>query len=655
MVHVGQEYRDAIADIEVKPGNGAEFFSSVTGLKATAHDLGPDYWVANMLSEVKFGESVRQLCLGTSSGKKSGKRGPGSGVNDIVELGPHSALAGPIKQTIQADEKLSAASIGYYSALARNKNAVDTILKLVSSLFTLGYSVNMPSINRPSKTPTKPSVLVDLPPYAWNHTNTYWAESRRSKAYRNRPSARSDLLGALERTSSPLEPRWSNYIRLSEIPWVRDHVIQSNIVYPAAGYIVMAIEAAHQRAMQRSVQRITGFNLREVVIGAALVIPENPGEVEIAVTLKSYPESMKSPSDIWDEFIVSSVSPDDRWTEHCRGLVSVQTASKAVNVIDGNSQRVAEQGQLTAMTDKYKKICQKEVRIPQFYETIAKLGLEYGATFACMTEALSGPSSCIGRIKIPDTAAVMPKEHQFPFVMHPATLDALFHTIFVALGVDDMKDPAVPVSMEEMFIASNITNHVGHELVSYTTTEKKDNRSMSASLTVLSENQTEVNEPVIRIRGISCITLENSDTHDVATEKQFRGYNFDWKPDVDMLSHGSMNSASMSTPAMSNINIRHKFEVAAFYLLRSVVDTLKSEGASFTTTYQQDLWNTVNEAVQTTIANNSGSLSNQWISASEIEQTVLLRKVKAHGPEGRTLCHIGEKLHDLLTGMSHIT
>ncbi len=238
MTHVAKEYADAISDIKVQPGCEVEFFSSVTGKKEAASELGPDYWVSNMLNEVKFRQSLRKLCLETSSGKKAGKRGLQSGIDDIIEIGPHSALAGPIKHTIQADERLKAASITYHAALTRNKNAVDTTLNMLCSLFTLGYSLNMAGINRAVTTET-PCVLVDLPSYPWNHSNSYWHESRKSKAYRNRPFARTDLLGALERTASSIEPRWGNHIRLSEIPWVRDHKIQSNIVYPAAGYIVM--------------------------------------------------------------------------------------------------------------------------------------------------------------------------------------------------------------------------------------------------------------------------------------------------------------------------------------------------------------------------------------------------------------------------------
>lgn len=43
--------------------------------------------------------------------------------------------------------------------------------------------------------------------------------------------------------TNPLEPRWRNFLRLSEQPWIRQHVVQGSVVYPAAGYLAMAIEA----------------------------------------------------------------------------------------------------------------------------------------------------------------------------------------------------------------------------------------------------------------------------------------------------------------------------------------------------------------------------------------------------------------------------
>jgi hypothetical protein len=362
---------------------------------------------------------------------------------------------------------------------------------------------------------------------------------------------------------------------------------------------------------------------------------------------------MRSLSDLWDEFIVSSVSGDDRWTEHCRGLISVHTPSKVVNVIDGESQKARDQNDLVAMLADFNEKCQKDIEVLQFYETISKLGLEYGETFACMTKAHSGPSSCVGRITIPNTGAVMPKEYQFPFVVHPATLDSLFHTIFVALGTDNMKNPAVPVSVEEIFVSSGITCTPGHELVSYTSTEKKDNRSISASLTVLDPTQDSNCEPVISIRGISCTTLGRAESED-ASENQFSVYNFEWKPDVDMLSPEGLESLLKGSPAASQMNIRHKFEIAAFYLLKSVVNKVKEEASSLTNVYQQDLWNFLRGVVETTVEKNVGSLSEQWLSASETEQVFLLDEVKSHGPEGRAIYQVGKGLPEILRGKSNI-
>lgn len=652
MLAVAEEYRSSLSSIELlEPRTDVEFFSSVTGSRVVSSDLGPDYWVENMLSEVKFHQSLSQLCSQTGNSKRSRKRAGASAIDALVEVGPHSALAGPIKQTIQADEKLSGTSIAYYSALVRKTNAIDSVLKLVSGLLTSGYPVSLSKVNNMTG---KESVLVDLPPYSWNHSNSYWSESRKSKALRNRPFPRSDLLGALEPSCSPLEPRWCNYIRLYEVPWARDHKIQGNIVYPAAGYIVMAIEAAVQRASQRSVSNITGFKLREISIGAALVIPEDPGEVEVAITLKSFSDSLRSPSDLWDEFVISSVSGEDRWTEHCRGLVSVQTPSKLTNIIDGQVQELAERQFYSDMIADYESKCDKDVDIPRFYEQVTKLGLEYGPTFACMTAARSASTSsfCIGHLKIPDTADVMPKNFQFPFVVHPATLDSIFHTIFVALSAatGEMKDPAVPISVEEIFVSEKISREPGHELVSYTSTEKKDHRYLSASLTVFSDSDSDKALPVISIRDITCASLEREGGQNPSDELQRRAYNLEWQPDVDLLSHQTLEEICQNPPTPDQINLRHKLEMAAFYLLKDVTDTFAKESESVRSTYQQELGSLFKSQVDAMIQKHTGKDSAEFISASDYEKQLILAEAKSSGPEGAFLCQIGEQLPSLLGG-----
>ena len=323
MALVGDGYLAAISGIKTQDRGDIEFYSSVTGQRTNSFELGPAYWVANMLGQVKFSDTLSRLCRETTGGKKGRKHGASaSAVGILVEIGPHSALAGPIKQILKADIKLKDASINYLSALVRKSSAVETCLELASTLITEGYPVTLSALNHPTGQEIH-SLLVDLPPYAWNHSKSYWAESRLSKVYRNRSYPRSDLLGVQDRNSNALEPRWRNLIRTSEMPWVKDHRVQSDVVYPAAGYLVMAIEAACQRATEMSIS-ILGYRLRNIVIRQALVIPEESGEVEMTLNVRPYNESARASSDIWHEFCVFSVTEDDQWTEHCRGLISVQ-------------------------------------------------------------------------------------------------------------------------------------------------------------------------------------------------------------------------------------------------------------------------------------------------------------------------------------------
>jgi acyl transferase domain-containing protein len=328
MMAVANRYREVIKHIQPQDAGAVAFYSSVTGqLVESSKSLGTEYWVRNLVSPVRFSEALSAMFT-----SKAGTRRLGQSQkipNLIVELGPHSALAGPIKQT------LSSQKYSYFSALIRNNNAEETALSLAARLCEAGYpTLNFAEINRTS--PAKGAgLIVDLPSYPFNHSTAYWAEPRESIQYRQRKWPRHDLLGAPVRMPNPLEPRWRNWIRTSELPWVRDHKVQGLIIYPAAGYLAMTIEAAYQKAVDAGAAAITGYELREISIGQAMIIPDESGEVESMLTMRSYAESSRTTSDIWDEFRISSAGDDGTWTEHCRGLISVKFKQPSSEVHNG--------------------------------------------------------------------------------------------------------------------------------------------------------------------------------------------------------------------------------------------------------------------------------------------------------------------------------
>jgi hypothetical protein len=80
----------------------------------------------------------------------------------------------------------------------------------------------------------------------------------------------------------------------------------------------MAIEAARQRAAETGTA-VSGYELRQINVSQALVIPEPSGQVEAMLCMKQYPERSKVSSSTWDEFFVYSASEGGERVEHCRG------------------------------------------------------------------------------------------------------------------------------------------------------------------------------------------------------------------------------------------------------------------------------------------------------------------------------------------------
>lgn len=581
MEAVKEIYRSSIANIRPKPRTDViEFFSSVTGTKmgaaADGSELGPDYWVANMVGQVKFSDALHALCLETSSDQggtrkaKSSRRRAGGAVKGtvdfVVEIGPHSALAGPIKQVLDADEKLRVGSIAYASALVRGKSAVKTLLDLGARLFTQGWPVNFAAINRPelsaSSTIGVPQCLNDLPPYPWNHSRTYWAEPRISKVYRQRKHARTDLLGVPDRNASEAEPRWRTYLRAHEIPWVHDHKIQSNIVYPGAGYLAMAIEAISQRVTgnarpltQDTHSTLSGFILRDVAIESAMVLSEDkPLEVLVSLWPQQGTASPNALSD-WHEFRIASVSESNKWTQHCTGLVAAKYASEShqeKEQADESSTPCAqaqETQRLKQLITEADSQCTTVVNVAEFYAHLTTLGLEYGETFANVIEARATADICLAKVAIADTTATMPKNFEYPFVIHPSTLDSILHPVFGALcagNTAQLRNPAIPISIKEMDLSCGLNaTKPGQKLDVVAFASSRDsllgNGHVTADIVAINNNETGGLDASLSIRGLVCHVLEAAgDGGEIGpgiSEKTAPiAYAVTWEPDPDMLS-----------------------------------------------------------------------------------------------------------------------
>ncbi|KAK7955014.1 polyketide synthase [Apiospora saccharicola] len=270
-------------------------FSSVTSKPISeAYDaLGPDYWRQNMVSPVKFAQAASNMLSGPESSEF------------LIEIGPSGALAGP-RPNGGADALLAL----YETAgkLWANSGVVD-----LAKVNGYGYDGQQQA-----------NLVVDLPNYQWNHSRRYWRESLSASEFLQRPFLSHDLLGSKILSVPWHNPTFYQVIELSDVPWLRDHKIGDQVIFPAAGYLAMAVEAIHQTTAMTQWREKGGppksgfaYCLKDVRFLRSLVLEE---DVRTKISLALIP--LHASPRRWYNFRVRSLM-DGVWVDHCDGLVRI--------------------------------------------------------------------------------------------------------------------------------------------------------------------------------------------------------------------------------------------------------------------------------------------------------------------------------------------
>ena len=223
MNEVAGEYKLLIGNIpRIDPGKSTcIMFSTVTGTLISADEVcRAEYWAQNLVCQVCFSESLVNLC---STHHSPNLRGESFPMTDLLEIGPHSALAGPVKDVLTACMPLR--QISYDSVLIRGVSAIESSFSTMGRLFSSGFVIDLTAINQCWNTAENAQVLADLPEYPFNHAGKYWTEGRLFENYRYRTQARHELLGIPVVDWNPLQPRWRHSLRSCETAWVMDHKV----------------------------------------------------------------------------------------------------------------------------------------------------------------------------------------------------------------------------------------------------------------------------------------------------------------------------------------------------------------------------------------------------------------------------------------------
>ncbi|KAF2110247.1 hypothetical protein BDV96DRAFT_650896 [Lophiotrema nucula] len=368
------------------------FYSTVTG---ELMEIGTDaeYWFSNMVCPVKFYVAMEHLIID-------------GGADYLIELGPSGALAGPIAQ-IKQRMSSSAAHIDYHATLARGDNSTRPLFELAGDLFVAGAHIDIMKVNAISSS-DKPRVIFDLPNYQWNHSIKYWHESLASRDWRYRNFPVHDLLGTKIPGTSWQAPSFRRILRLRDLPWIRDHCLGSDVVFPASGYIAAAIEAMFQTAVSlelvESAKDATGvgYRLRDVRFLRALVLEEESDH-----HLYLFLNPNQGPKDSWYHFSIQSLR-DGTWTEHSNGTI------RAVSDARESIVQAHLLGPLQYPTGSY-----------LWYKSLQHVGFNFGPAFRNLTEIEAIPPRRESRARSTWSHSGT-RSFESKYAIHPTIIDSFF-------------------------------------------------------------------------------------------------------------------------------------------------------------------------------------------------------------------------------------
>ena len=624
MENVAETYHKSLGEVKSNLREEVTFYSSLHGKRAGSEALGAAYWVANLTNPVHFVQALHKLCIDEED----------ASIDTLVEIGPHSALQAPVQDLLKANADWGG-KFRYLSCLRRGEDTCSTLLSAVSDLVSRGYPVNISHMNLD----VSRKVLVDMPSYPWMHKRRHWYESRLSLNHRFRKFPRNDLLGNLVNDYNDMEPRWRSKLLLSEVPWLRDHKVQSTTVFPLAGYISIAVQAAYQQAIAASlaVTNCTKYNLREITVQRSLVLVET-SHVELSVTFKRRREGSRGGLGKWSEFTIYSCTESGAWSEHCRGLITVTSADVEPNAIDGKTALESRVSQMEASIAEMHSVCRTAVDCDLYYKKISDLGLQFGPNFQGLRAGLAGPDQCIGTVHISDTVASMPRNFESGHIIHPTTLDSCFQSASLALKGTDLEFSTlyVPTYFKNMSISHGIPKEPGHELNTYTTARMSESGKELEAKYLVTDACSQDKQPMIEINGFINSALPSSDKENPANSTRGLCFSTQYATCTGFLTTAQYPKEFPPTGQELQAREQNRMaERAAFYLTRTALTQVSTCEIPTSGGHLRKLYDYLAAKVAQVFESGIPYQTRGWTDANDFDQAEFLNMVESSSAHGK--------------------
>ncbi|MFC5829635.1 beta-ketoacyl synthase N-terminal-like domain-containing protein [Nonomuraea insulae] len=353
-------------------------YSTVTAEPAAGPELGPAYWKRNVREPVLFSPALEQLIA--------------AGHEVFVEVAPHPVLTRSIAElSVHLGRPVT-----IISSVRRDEHEARALLSALGSLYATGADIAWDALYAGA-------VHVPLPPHGWDRQRFPLLRATPGAAVP--PASGGALLGS--RIKVGAEPALRLWPLLpGGAPELADHVADGVPLVPGAYWLAAAAQAAGPAS--GAAQGAGPGPGAAQSAGSGSVVLEDvtfehpcPADGEAGLQLAMVPSGPGRRS-----FVITS----DRGggpVVHARGTVvedAVHPSLVAPRDLPGG------------------------VPVAELYERLAAAGLAYGPRFRGLTELRTGDREAVGTFRLPDglDSGLSP--------LHPALLDACFHTVAAAAG-----------------------------------------------------------------------------------------------------------------------------------------------------------------------------------------------------------------------------
>ncbi|KAI0508449.1 putative polyketide synthase [Xylaria bambusicola] len=628
MAALGPPYEDqateGLDDVGVlianEPRNSqVRWFSSVT-LKEEI-DVSPAYWRRNLESPVLFSPAVEKMVTSEP-------------VDLLIEIGPHPALSGPVKQLRSTLEGHGVKVPPCLGSLRRGEHDVQSMLTLAGNLFVNNAPIDLVAVNANEKLENGMVSLshgftcIDLPQYKYSYPDQpVHYENRFNREYRLRKHLSHDLLGARIPGGSRTHPQWRNVLRLKDVPWLEDHKLLPHAVLPGAAYLTMAIEAISQLHHEaEEAERITSYKLRQVAINSALRVEDTELGVEIVLDMERLPLNNAAVMSQWYKFTIGSILPNsDTWTQHCTGIISVTTAE---TTIDRDRQLRPDPRS-------------RSLDMSRWYKRFWEAGLGYGPAFEGLSElkAYRGTNTASAKVALSPTANL---KNESCYPIHPGTLDTMIQLALISCHagqVESFEKAFVPIFADDVTVWVPEGNQP--QGLGIASGQILGLRSMYSQAQLYSFS----GSPLLDIGELKCVTYEGIEDESASSAVREPYWRPVSRPDVDTLTPSITRDMFPAKEIDQSVIVA--LETLSAHVLASIGETLRSEVIGDGKTQNHDAfaewvrsWN-----------DSSNTHPTQHLSKTErLAEIQRLSMTMKHIPEARCLSALHDNLGSVLKG-----